>query len=352
MRIGCLLAVLGLPAVLLLSLLATAATSRGWAAWEAPWAAHVQHLLHRGRRLVCMSEEPLQFLHIPKTAGQAIENAAMRTGVFWGRLLDNQWCYQGDRTVCSPWHVPPALLHRPSVYSGAETFCVVRHPLDRAVSQYSYAARYPPAAGEFSWLVKSRKCDAQGMNDFLRASLRLFNRSRLFHFTQDCHFVPQSEYIWGAGGDPAARQYCDHILRFEELPGAFNDLMQQKGYSARLPSRRDDPNDNRGVCALSRSDLEPDVRQLLLSLYADDFRLLKYSAEPEEREVQRADWRRAPVDLGRPQAAEAPWLQPPEHTWLPARGGVEVPAGGEPARREVQPLGRYVRAASGGVSTP
>lgn len=223
----------------------------------------------------CCSRERLQFVHIPKAAGTAIENVGEENGTRWGAKL--MWHEECDNLKgvekCSPWHLPPSWLNEPNFYMGSETFCVVRDPVDRAVSQYSYIANDPKDAGKFLHLVQQYGCAAAGLNVFLGTALRKFAVGE--HWVQNCHFMLQSEYVWGPSflWGALRKRTCDYVLKFEELPDSFNALMARKGYGARLSRQRH----NKGVCNISRRDLLPEVRSLLFSVYAEDYRLLNYT---------------------------------------------------------------------------
>ena len=73
----------------------------------------------------------LEFTHIPKNAGTSIENAGKKAGICWGRfsLFHN-------RKMCSTWHQPPRI--NKDLHQGKKTFCVIRDPKERIVSEYRY----------------------------------------------------------------------------------------------------------------------------------------------------------------------------------------------------------------------
>merc|ERR1711884_751354 len=91
-------------------------------------------------------------------------------------------------------------------YSECDTFCVVRNPIDRAISAHTYLRR---EAG-----LKNLACSAIGLGSSLKMPYAL-----------GCFFVPQAEFVFGANGS----RLCQHVLHFENLTAEFNLLMQRYG---------------------------------------------------------------------------------------------------------------------------
>jgi len=92
-------------------------------------------------------------------------------------------------------------------------------------------------------------------------------------YIDDCHHVSQAEFIWDGDGV----QRCAHVLRTEDLPGAFDALMESRGYRVQLPAYV--ANSEKDTCpGLSARSLTPETRRLLGEVYAEDFRRLNYSA--------------------------------------------------------------------------
>merc|ERR1712185_157926 len=98
----------------------------------------------RGER--AYKQSSLQWLHIPKNAGGSVE-------LFVGHMSSKGLHHPA--ASCSGWHVPPRLLE-PNPYVARWTWCVVRHPLDRALSSYKEAKGKKPgtAAEANEWLRK------------------------------------------------------------------------------------------------------------------------------------------------------------------------------------------------------
>ena len=91
------------------------------------------------------------FIHIPKTGGTFIERWGSKNGKKWGfiaykndkHIFDVQARHPNickdvsvhSNTCCSPWHYPP---EKPF---DVKTFCTIRHPYTRAISQVKYISK-------------------------------------------------------------------------------------------------------------------------------------------------------------------------------------------------------------------
>jgi hypothetical protein len=138
-------------------------------------------LLHINGRLVL-------FIHIPKTGGSSIETALAQHGPL---LLA-----AGDTTrdlPCSPQHFHAALLKAMLPVDRIDySFMVVRHPLDRMLSEYRWTTR---KAGRW----QSRL----GFGSWLRAAAVL---RRMNPYHRDNHLRPQKEFALPA----------TEVFRFED----------------------------------------------------------------------------------------------------------------------------------------
>jgi len=230
------------------------------------------------------SECKLQFLHIPKNAGTAVENWGKNAGLQWGRHLLGTALMDG---LCSFHHVPPSMFtSAPNPYLDSDkVFCVKRDPYSRAVSQYSYTQSLLIEGGESkdasSGCDGYEICSASGMNCYLKSVLSSINDKSMSPFSSNCHFLPQAEYIWsGAGGDD---QTCKHVLALENLTDEFEELMASEDCElpesyAILDNVTRFEGDNSGDCEhLSTSDLEPETKTLIQEVYKDDFEKLGFS---------------------------------------------------------------------------
>jgi len=168
---------------------------------------------------------PAIFIHVPKTAGSAME----RTPVFAPS--------SGHLTMAQVFHyVLPTLPDFPRV-PAPFPFAFVRNPLDRLVSIFHHR---PHDAGLFPSLPRSPDGFARLLDhlvayfpdgvdaaipDHLPPPYSLPDRWPLHH-----HFLPQHYFItW-------PRDYGVTVFRYEDLPGAWTEILQRLG--ADSPSNR------------------------------------------------------------------------------------------------------------------
>lgn len=229
-----------------------------------------------------LQESCLKFIHIPKTAGTTIELMGN-----WGRCDSNLTCSgrkkkklfrlhadacyplkDGDDAGCTLWHTPPSddpLLAQS--YSCCKTFCVVRHPVDRWISEYKF---------HLSYRVRPRgqdPCSWQNLNRYSKEILEMYAYKEIGYF-RDCHLLPQSRYVIS---HDAKRLHCDHVIRFENLADEFNALMKAYGFPQRLP--RDKEAAELALDSHCTINISETMKQWIYSRYYRDFELLGYDLD-------------------------------------------------------------------------
>jgi len=220
--------------------------------------------------------QELVFVHIPKNAGTSIEQAALQYGYHWG----HEMVYPPQNHTCGLHHLPPKYLEDPAPYVNAELFAVIRHPYDRAFSEYTYLVSGgnqghgklendpPRIIYHISHIDDWPICSVEGLNRFTQRALRSVMDGMWDSY--DCHYLPQSEYIWDND-----RQWIKDLLRIEELPDSFNALMESKGNPTRLGEDRE--NNQSSVCPdITRDDFNKETRAMLDYLYRKDFENLAF----------------------------------------------------------------------------
>lgn len=227
------------------------------------------------------NQQTLIFIHIPKNSGTAIEQAGHAAGVWWPRKWLSFWhgVKMPDGSDCEKYHVPPQYLQavgdNDHTVFDSETFCVTRHPYDRAVSEYKYMlsvewGRYMSAQYS-TGLYDQPACTKEGLNHFLQQAMEQMHRGK--RFLHDCHFVPQHEFIYGKDG----KQWCKNVIRNQNLSTDFNHLMERFRYPVRLNPNGEKINNSSGCHGVSRKDLSEKTMRMLDSIYRDDFDLLHYA---------------------------------------------------------------------------
>lgn len=177
---------------------------------------------------------PLIFIHIPKNAGTTLTKIGM----------DNKfnWTYSdGYRCNCSSWHTPPLMNIR---NYKIPTFCVVRQPYSRILSEYTY------------------KKSTDDLNKYIGEKLDHLMENP---YIDDCHWLPQHYYT----------TFCDHILRFETLKQDFDNLMAHYRLNIKL-----DQHENKSVPLtkkLTIADISPENIRKINTYYKKDFELFGYT---------------------------------------------------------------------------
>lgn len=215
----------------------------------------------------------LALVHIPRTGGTSIEDCTKHeeSEARWGALQQQINGLNTQKPSCYRQHVPPSRLDS-DYYIGKETFCVVRHPYARLISQHGWACgtHGPPP----------RKCTKDDLNDYLLEKLKEVQRNP---YDSDCHFLPASAYVFGynttSNEVDATQQGCKNVLRFEDgLQDSFNELMQAHGHTYRM--EKIDPNTqspHQNGCNFVGDDLSDEVVQMANEIFRQDFELLEYT---------------------------------------------------------------------------
>lgn len=197
-------------------------------------------------------ENFLEFIHIPKNAGTTIENVANEGDVKWGRFKPEHREHTSNRK-CTYWHTPPKYFGEDSYYNGDETFCIVRDPFERMVSEFKYRN------------TDKSTHTKENLNRWINEHLQ---PEYYINGTKNCHFIPQHEYVY----DDVGNKTCDNILRFDSLTDDFNKLAKNHQLNIKLSDSR---RDNVSPDSVSVKDLYEETRLKISKIYEKDFALLK-----------------------------------------------------------------------------
>ena len=208
-------------------------------------------------------------------------NAAFR---FWGACDDQIQCssdsatslqcnfmtHAGAHGRCSRWHVPPGLdftvaesytrnpFYKSTENSGnsfaslstCDTFCVVRDPMQRLLSQLNWEIAF--------FLGNSSYCNSEFFEDWAAKRLTDLNPRG------DCHYVPQVYYVFENGDYKHGRQICRHVIKTDDLQTKFPSLMRQYDLDVELA----DMHLHSGKCALTPT---PKTVEMVKTFYAGDY---------------------------------------------------------------------------------
>lgn len=214
----------------------------------------------------------LEFVHITKTGGSAIEKAAASAGLLWGachyvssprlgctdpdiaRFDRNEFLPLTRYQTKEPYHVP-LQYHVTNPFRHAATFTVVRNPYDRYVSEY-YC--------EWAGYRGPDRDNPEKMNVFIQHQLR----TRVPE-DKTVHFLPQNQYVYHEG-----KRYVDHILHYETLSEEFPKLMEYYNLNNIVLPNRD--NANNSYRKLTVKDLYRSTIDLINMKAREDFVLFGY----------------------------------------------------------------------------
>lgn len=205
------------------------------------------------------------FVHVPKTGGQSVEAAFQAALGLEGRagraallLRENRDRAAGPRRLAHLYaseyvgcgHIGAAEFARYFKFS------VVRHPFDRAISEYRYRAAALMARGRM----------VPGFDAFLDAA------HEDEHLDAARHMVPQVRYTHGPGG----ACLLDRVIRFERLAADIAPVLARLlGQNAALPHR----NRSGAVAGVTRGGLTSAQRAKLRARYAVDFEAFGYDGD-------------------------------------------------------------------------
>lgn len=254
----------------------------------------------------------LEFVHITKTGGSAIEKAGSKDGIIWGAChymnITEVGCSAPDLpyiapnyqsyALTSPWHTPPKLLktyvdEEKYPYNDSDLFVVIRNPYSRILSEY-----YCPWLG---FQAKFRKDtvhdkdpnDPDVMNIWVTSMVaRLSNAMETFNDRKEGdlptkqskgmnedkyilaqkHYVNQAEYVFD--GDEVV---VKNLVHYENLATEFDALMKTYDINTSLPSKdKGGTYTDKNKGRLSHTDLDPETIALINKFAKPDFEKFGY----------------------------------------------------------------------------
>ena len=158
-----------------------------------------------------------QFIHIPKTGGTSIEDAAKTNGVFVGRFAKFTKIFPYERTPvikCSAWHIPPI-----SFVPGS--WCVIRSPTHRLISEYLFQRKHKiHHAKQLHGRISSCE-DIYKWTQSVKLDIDKECKNKTLCHIDNCHFINQKHYA----------KMCDVHIPFTSLSSIMNSLFNTSVHS-------------------------------------------------------------------------------------------------------------------------
>mmetsp|Transcript_35180 Transcript_35180/g.41976 ORF Transcript_35180/g.41976 Transcript_35180/m.41976 type:complete len:305 (-) Transcript_35180:287-1201(-) len=226
--------------------------------WNWNWNTSFKHTTPSTK--IKRSKKRLEFVHITKNGGSAIEQIAASQGILWGAChymnITEVGCHGADIpytapdyqsfALTSPWHTPPKVLHarvKPehTPYKDADLFAVIRNPYSRIVSEY-----YCPWTGiqRQQKRIGDKIGDPDKMNEWIVRTVNVLDTAISKynslssndrrpkeqgpglnedpHSLAQKHFINQAEYVFDG-----ENRVIDNIVYYESIQTDFNELMKK-----------------------------------------------------------------------------------------------------------------------------
>jgi len=168
---------------------------------------------------------------------------------------------QPDGGICEDLHTPPS--DDPSVasfFDNCTSFCAVREPLQRLISAYEMTGAGP--------------CDSAGFEERLRSLLPDLSEHPS---KSSCLFVPQVQFVFGAKNKSlSTKQYCDRVLRTENLDQEFAAFMTEMGETLTLPDHHSMGQEAYSGCQVNRTQVSQAAKDLVYEHFRADYEAFGY----------------------------------------------------------------------------
>jgi len=119
------------------------------------------------------------------------------------------------------------------------------------------------------------------MNQILTVRLEQFQKATKGskdYFMYDCHFIPQTDYLYGMKG----QKLNVRVLRFETLKEDFAKLVKDFNLPSSMNNVLKDFRTNASPQSITSADLTPHTRALIETVYAHDFQEFGYPLHKDE----------------------------------------------------------------------
>ncbi len=256
-------------------------------------------------------KQQLEFVHITKTGGSAVEKAAANVGINWGAChymeVEEVGCSSPDLpydapdfqsyALTSPWHTPPKLLklyvdESRYPYNDVDLFTIVRNPYSRVLSEYhcpwtGFQPKYrkntvhekdpsdPIVMNE--WVKSMLKSLESEMNKFKAKNMDKVAKFQAKSMNEDSyilaqkHYVNQAEYVYD--GD---KIIVKNVVHYENLSSELDVLMKKYDINLTLSSKDEGVYSDANIAKLTYKDLDPEAIALINNFARVDFEKFGY----------------------------------------------------------------------------
>jgi len=262
----------------------------------------------------------LEFIHIPKTGGTAIESIAKNANITWGicHFARPEFVFKvSDGTVsCAPanerdvknweklhfwkekgvswWHTPPAHVSRfydgsdPFAGDDVDMFAVVRNPYTRMISEYKHTMGVKEH-------LKDKELSEEHFNEFLKNKLTPFKKNMFpgnlkkgkpgnrFYYGNgnNGHLIPQYDFVYNRD---KKEKVIEHVIRYENLQAEFSKLMAEYNIPLELPKEHVRPKAYLVERKIDIQNISLSNMHLIENIYKDDFRAFGYEIVSSKKE--------------------------------------------------------------------
>ena len=243
-------------------------------------------------------------MHIPKTAGTSIEDAAISIGIKWGRFMFknniksyNKYLFKDIMDIYSyaPWHIPlplmieyfnitnPSNIPKEFDLTKVDYFTVIRNPFTKLLSEYRYilsniAAQKNVKSIFNEWEINENgNCSIKLLNYWMHKFLIYHRNYTVNKCWMGCHFMPQWRFIYDENGE----KIVEHVIRFENLYNEFDDIKgKYYGLYENITIKGYYQNTHNHCINMSIVDFDAKVVDLIQQIYRLDFLALRYDPNP------------------------------------------------------------------------
>ena len=223
----------------------------------------------------------LKFIHITKNAGTFIEDKANQIGILWGRfdpvinnenLLDEYKSINTDIYHLNPFHFKDEVYNL-NKSSQLKTFCVVRNPYERIVSEV-----FCKWIGISRMFSDTSQITREIFNKFIEYNLQNTDNLK-FHYARQWEYIYKENKIENTENKENTEnieyeKITDHVIKYENFNQELGDLFNNYNINIKLSNNSQLINKSNKLYSVK--DITSQNLALINKVYENDFKLLGY----------------------------------------------------------------------------